>query len=664
MRPFRSRPVIRSPRAWGLTSWRVLYGVVAAGFMLGGVGVYSLQKQIQERAVRSANFSAQLIDSIVVGESLQLTTITAGKLGTRAHAEIDRHFKILERGGELAGLEVWSALDGRLIYADPGHPVEEELMPADELDRSRRNELFSLVTPDEGRGFATRDFFLPHDIDGNGDIDAVVEVLIPEDPINTEIARSTRLLYAGAAGVMVLAAAALWALRRRQRQDQHAAAHDALTGLGNRMLLAERADQALAAGDEDGVVALLLLDLERFKEINDTLGHHAGDELLVAVAARLREACRSRDTIARLGGDEFAMLLTGLPTADSAVTMASRLLDRLRQPVTVEGLVVDVDASVGVALAPEHGEDLPTLLRCADVAMYDAKRASAGVALYDVTTDPREAQQLHLLGELRQALANDELRLFYQPKSSAGGQVNQVEALLRWQHPERGLLGPAHFVPLAERTSLVRPMTTWVLREAARQAAAWRKQGHDLQVAVNVSPRNLVDDDLPNLVLEAATAVDIPVSSLQIEITETAVMADPARATQVLARLRSMGVQVAIDDFGVGYTSLSYLATLPVQTIKIDRRFVADLLDSNVDEAVVRNVIHLAHDLGMTTVAEGVETPEVWQRLNQLGCEQIQGYILTRPLPSDDLLQWITAWRRTHTVVPDQHEEPSTAPAV
>jgi diguanylate cyclase (GGDEF)-like protein len=663
MRQLLPRPRLRRPQRW-LTSWRVLCGVAIVGLVIGGFGVHSLQQQIEARAVRSANFSARLVATMVVGESLRLSSVIGGPLGVRDPAAVDIHFKILESDGVLTGLAVWSVLDGRLLYADPVNSGNVAIMPPGAIDRGRRGEVFSLAKPDADGDSATRYFFVPLDIDGDGDYDALVEVLIPDDPINSEIAQSTHELYGGAAAAAVLGCLALWGVRRRQRKDQHAAGHDALTGLGNRVFLAERVEHALTAPADNGRVALLLLDLERFKEVNDTLGHHAGDELLVAVAARLRDACRDCDTVARLGGDEFAVLLAGFPAADSAITMANRLLDQLRQPVTVEGLVVDVDASIGVALAPQHGQDLPTLLRCADVAMYEAKRASAGVAVYDVATDPREAQQLNLLGELRRALNSDELRLYYQPKSTAGGQITQVEALLRWQHPERGLLGPAHFVPLAERTSLVKPMTAWVLEEAARQAAAWRTQGYDLQIAVNVSPRNLLDDDLPALVLQAATAAGIPVSLLQIEITETAVMADPVRATDVLTRLRSMGVHVAVDDFGVGYTSLSYLTTLPVQTIKIDRRFVADLLENNVDEAVVRNVIHLAHDLGMTTVAEGVESREVWQRLNQLGCEEIQGYVLTKPLPSDDLLDWIAAWRRTHTAAPYPGEEPSAVGAV
>ena len=568
----------------------------------------------------------------------------------------------LQRQGELAGLEVWAIDDGHLLYADPAHPDAEAAMPADELVRARQG-VFTQVTP-EDRHVLTIDVFLPYDPGEDGVPDAVVEVLLPRDPINDAIGRSTRLLYAGAAVVAVLAALILGAARRRQRATYHAARHDGLTGLGNRSLLAERAESLLARPSSDGRVALVVLDLDGFKEVNDTLGHHAGDDLLVAVAERLQAACRGTNTVIRLGGDEFAVLLPGLPTPDSAVATAHTLRVALRRPVVVSGLAVEVDASFGVAVAPEHGTDLTSLLRSADVAMYDAKRASSGVTLYDPRTDPREAQQLTLLGELRRAIGAGQLRLHYQPQCGTDGRVDQVEALIRWQHPERGLLAPDAFIPLAERTSLIKPLTTWVLGEAARQCATWRAADHQLCVAVNISLRNLVDDELPAAVLNAAAAADLPVSSIHLEITETAVMLDPQRAAQTLTQLRAMGVSVSIDDFGVGYTSLSYLSTLPVHTLKIDRRFVSNLLTNDSDLVIVRNVIQLAHDLGMVSLAEGVESPDVWSRLTDLGCDEIQGYLLTPPLPPDQLIAWMTDWHNTSTPPTRTHDPSRSGAAV
>jgi diguanylate cyclase (GGDEF)-like protein len=507
-------------------------------------------------------------------------------------------------------------------------------------------------SPDD-RAVPSVDVLVRYDLPGGDDLDAVVEVVLPRDPINDTIARWTAGLYAGATAMVLLAGLALWSLRRRHRAHELAARHDPLTGLGNRTLLAERGDAVLASATEDRPAALLLRDLDEFKQINDTLGHHAGDELLVAVGRRLQAASRQSDIVVRMGGDEFAVLLPELPNPRAASAVAAHLLRSLRHRLVISGLSVEVGASIGVALAPGHSTDRTTLLRHADVAMYDAKRAGSGIAVYDPGVDRGHARSFTLLAELHRAINEDQLRLHYQPICDAAGRVSRVEALVRWQHPERGLLGPGEFVPLAERTSLIRPLTSWVLREAARQCAAWRAAGHQLAVAVDVSPRNLVHDDLPEMVGLAAAATGLPVSALQIEITETAVMTDPDRVAAVLSRLRAMGVLAAIDDFGAGYTSLSHLSTLPVHELKIDRRFVTNLLDDPSDEAVVRSVIHLARDLGIATLAEGVESDRVWARLTELGCDRIQGYLLSPPLPPDRLVDWIRSWgsdRLTTTV--------------
>jgi diguanylate cyclase (GGDEF)-like protein len=391
---------------------------------------------------------------------------------------------------------------------------------------------------------------------------------------------------------------------------------------------------------------VLLLDLDGFKEVNDTLGHDAGDDLLVAVAGRLRAAVRPVDVVVRLGGDEFAVLVPGL-SEDGAVALAQDIRAGLRRPIVVSGLDMEVDASVGVAVGPAHGTDLAGLLKRADVAMYDAKRTGAGVRVYDSRADPHEAEQLTVLGQLRRGIAEGQLRLHYQPKWTADGHIDEVEALVRWQHPQRGLLPPSAFVPLAERTTLIKPLTAWVLTEAARQCALWRATGQDLRVAVNVGARNLLNEDLVTTVRHAADVAHLPIDAIRLEITETAVMADPAHATLVLSELRALGVQVSIDDFGAGYTSLSYLTTLPAKALKIDKRFIDNLLSNELDEAVVRNVIQLAHDLGMVSVAEGVESHEAWERLVQLGCDEIQGYVLSRPLPPDQLIPWLETWRST-----------------
>jgi diguanylate cyclase (GGDEF)-like protein len=624
-----------------LTSWRafILLAVVAIGG--GGLGVRALQRQIETRALQSLELSSRLITSLVVRRNVDGPTLRQGRLAREGRLDMDLDVAELRKHGDLVGLEVWLP-DGRLLYADPGHPASETTLDPAELAQARRG---IAVQPSlDQRDRPSIDVVDPYRLHDGTDVDAVVEVLLPRDPINDTIARWTAALYAGAGGIVLLAALALWAIRRRHRGQEHAARHDPLTGLGNRALLAERADAVLSAATADRPAALLLLDLDEFKQINDTLGHHAGDELLVVVAHRLRAASRDADTVVRMGGDEFAVLLPDLPGPDAAGTVAQHLVQALRQPFALSGLSLEVGASIGVALAPQHGTDLATLLRQADVAMYDGKRDGAGVVVYDPGVDRGRARSFTVLAELRRAITDGQLRLHYQPTCDADGRVDRVEALVRWQHPDRGLLAPAEFVPLAERTSLVRPLTDWVLREAARQCAAWRAAGHRLTVAVNVSPRNLLHDDLPEMVATAAAAAGLPVSALQIEITETAVMTNPDRVAAVIAKLRSMGVVAAIDDFGAGFTSLSHLSTLPVHELKIDRRFVTHLLDDPTDEAVVRSVIHLARDLGLVSLAEGVESDEVWTRLTELGCDRIQGYALSRPLPPDELIGWFEAW--------------------
>jgi diguanylate cyclase (GGDEF)-like protein len=645
-----SRVLRRLISGRGLMVMAVLVAVV------GVLGIRGLQQLITERAERGAELSARLVTSLTVRRNLVLDAEGTPAFGSSAREDMNADVVELERLSEISGLEVWAA-DGHLMYGDPGHPPDEQIMPADELARALEGEPFTQQSEDEGRGLGTLDVFLPVDVQDDGTVDIVVETLLPRDPINDEISRSTRWLYGGAAVVVLLSAAWLVRLRRRHLAHQHAATHDPLTGLGNRSMLTDRAE-AIFSGTEDGKTALLLIDLDGFKEVNDVLGHHVGDELLVAVGHALPTACRDSDTVVRLGGDEFAVLIGALPSSSAAIEAAKHLLEKLRTPVTIGGVTVEADASIGIALAPDHGSDLDALLRCADVAMYQAKRQGTDIAVYDPGIDPREAQQLNLLAELRRAIPNGELQLYYQPKSPVSGPVTEVEALIRWNHPRRGLLAPASFMPLAERTSLIKPLTHWVLHEAARQCAVWRAQGQTLRVAVNVSPRNLLDDDLPATVLDAAGAAGIAASQLEIEITETAVMADPQRVGNIIERLQGMGVFVAIDDFGAGYTSLSYLKTLAAKSLKIDRAFITHLLNHAADEAVVRNVIHLAHDLGMSTVAEGVETPAVWAKLSELGCDEIQGYVLTPPLPADEIIQWLTDHA---TAGPAQPAEPDVS---
>ncbi len=425
---------------------------------------------------------------------------------------------------------------------------------------------------------------------------------------------------------------------------RHLAMHDALTGLPNRVLLQERLAQALdALASEAPPPALLLLDLDRFKEINDTLGHQAGDQLLQQIGPRLLGALREVDTVARLGGDEFAVVLPGANEATAYAT-GRAIIAALEAPFVVEGQRLDVGASIGIALAPQHGRDAVTLMRHADVAMYVAKRAHLGQAVYDPTQDGNNPRRLGLMGELRTALAQNDLLLYYQPiLDHAAGRVGGVEALVRWPHPVYGLLPPDQFIPLAEQTGLIAPLTWWVLETALGQCRAWARGGLALGVSVNLSARTLHDLGLPERIAELLARHGVAAESLTLEVTESALMADPARALTVLTQLAELGVCLAIDDFGIGYSSLAYLKRLPVHQLKIDRSFVQQLVAGGADAAIVASTIDLGHHLGLRVVAEGVETPEAWRLIDLAGCDMSQGYHLSRPIPATALETWLLA---------------------
>ena len=362
-----------------------------------------------------------------------------------------------------------------------------------------------------------------------------------------------------------------------QRRIKRQALTDALTGLPNRTLLHDRTGQAIRQADRELVpAALLLIDLDRFKEVNDTLGHHYGDQLLIQVGQRLRPALRQVDTVARLGGDEFAVLLPRIETREGAVTVARKLQGTLEEPFPLDGLTVDVEASIGVALYPDHASDSEELLQRADIAMYTAKETHAGFVVFDTKQDQHSPKRLALLGELRRALEQRQLLLHYQPKVDAHtGQVLGVEALVRWQHPDHGLVPPAEFIPLAERTGLITPLTNYVLDEALRQCRQWHEAGHELSVAVNVSARRILDLQFPDEVSELLARHQVPAQFLVVELTESTIMADPVHALEILSRLNAMGVQLSIDDFGTGYSSMAYLKSLPVHELKVDRSFVS-----------------------------------------------------------------------------------------
>jgi diguanylate cyclase (GGDEF)-like protein len=439
------------------------------------------------------------------------------------------------------------------------------------------------------------------------------------------------------------------ALRNGQLVDRlrHEAAHDALTGLPNRAALRRRLDDLLQARDT-GHVAVMLMDLDDFKNVNDTLGHHHGDALLEHIAEVLRAAVPADVLVSRLGGDEFAVVVPDVPDPEHVVAVGEQLLAALRTPATVDGIKLEVGASLGIAIAPEHANDVATLLRHADMAMYQAKNTHRGIAVFDPSARaPESTAQLALAGELRQALVRGELRLYVQPKADAvSGEVVGVEALVRWQHPQHGLIMPDEFIPIAERNGLIRALTAEVLRGAIIAATGWDRAGIPVSIAVNLSPRSLVGTDLAAQVATLLADHQTPPGLLILELTESSMMTDPRGVSVLMAELHRMGVRLSIDDFGTGYSSLSTLRKLPLDEVKIDKSFVMGLEENADDETIVRSVVDLALNMGLDVVAEGVENARVWRKLRQMGCTQIQGYYLTRPIPAEDFPAWLADYRR------------------
>jgi diguanylate cyclase (GGDEF)-like protein len=422
------------------------------------------------------------------------------------------------------------------------------------------------------------------------------------------------------------------------------AQHDPLTDLPNRTYLRHELQEALRSGKRtQQPLALLMMDLDRFKEVNDTFGHLYGDQLLQQVAERLKKVVGSAGTLARLGGDEFGLLL---PTGDAnaAIDVARRLLTSLEAFFPIDGHRVALGASVGIALFPDHAADSETLLRYADVAMYVAKRAGGGLEVYSAEQDRHSADRVALAGELRQAIDEGQLVLFYQPTiDCATRRIKGVEALVRWQHPRRGLISPDQFIPLAEESGVINALTHFVLDAALLQCRRWLDAGIDLTVSVNLSMRNLHDPQLPETIGRMLADAGVEPERLNLEITESTIMADPERALAVLQELRALGVRMAIDDFGTGYSSMSYLKGLAVDALKIDKSFVQNLASDRSDRAIVRSTVELAHNLGLQVVAEGVEDTISYEQLARLGCDLAQGYYMGRPMPVADLEQWLEA---------------------
>lgn len=492
--------------------------------------------------------------------------------------------------------------------------------------------------------------YVPLQYDGVAAPDGAIELYLPYAPVAAAVHDDVRAmtitlgislavfyvvlfrLIASASGRMRRQAEAL---RTSADRDRHQATHDALTGLPNWVLLRDRLDQGLAmAARSHAEVALLLIDLDRFKEINDSLGHSYGDGLLTQVGPRLRSVLRDADTVGRLGGDEFAVLLPSVAGVGEAEAVAERLREALHRPFDVNGVILDVEASIGIVLSPWHGTDSEELRRNADIAMYAAKELKSGAVVFQPEVHATTPVRLSVLGDLRRALDSDgELFLHYQPKVALDGErIEGTEALLRWQHPTQGLIPPGDFILVAEGTGIILRLTERVLDLALAQQRRWLEAGTVVPVAVNLSTRCLLDAGLPDLVQRLLAEHGVPAGLLRLEVTESAVMGDAARCMDVLQRLHDLGVHLSIDDFGTGYSSMAYLRRLPVDELKIDRSFVLGMTDTAQDLVLVRTAIDLGHNLGLTVVAEGVERADQVDALRELGCDIAQGYHYGRPM--------------------------------
>lgn len=439
--------------------------------------------------------------------------------------------------------------------------------------------------------------------------------------------------------------------KRYEQRLEYISLHDSLTGLPNRANIYQEIERFYAQkGDAQG--ALLFIDLDRFKEINDTLGHQVGDRLLQLIGPRIKsEMSEINGTVARMGGDEYAIFLPSIRNQQHAVVFAHCILDALRLEFDLDVFCAEISASIGIALAPTQASDVNELMRYADVAMYHAKEKMSGIAVYKPEIDPHSPKRLAMMSELGRAIREDQLCLYYQPKVKLDSKsFYGFEALLRWNHPELGFVPPNDFIPIAEVTSLIHPLTAWVLEKSIAQCCLWHLQGLHVSIAVNLSARNLLDENMPKLVRTLLQKYGLSASSLELEITESSIMSDPARALRVLQQLHDLGAQLSIDDFGTGYSSLAYLKKLPVQTLKIDYSFIRNMLEDRQDELIVESTIHLAHSLSLKVVAEGVENAALIDRLSSMGCDEAQGYYIGRPMPLSQIDEWMakSSWTDVH----------------
>jgi diguanylate cyclase len=624
--------------------------------VLGLVLAVSLRGEAKRRGLAEGRSEAALIAHSAIEPALDGRPLE-GRAGLtpRERRELQHITTTVIRRGDALRVRVRN-LSGEVVFSPDGSGLGDHDDDGDAVQAARGEPVASLThlnsdDNDTGHvGPSSVEVYLPLHAGAKQQVVGVLELYLPYAPISRDIASGLRELYIDLGvglAVLYLALFAITAsvsrgLRREAALNAYLAEHDVLTELPNRTFFHRRATDAVALAVRNSEsVALAIVDLDRFKEVNDTLGHHNGDALLKELAARLSASMRAGDMVARLGGDEFGLIVRDVEDAEPALGRLRELIDR---EVVINGLPLSVQASMGFVIAPEDGTDVDTLLQRADVAMYVAKARHAGVARYDETLDEYDADSLTLVSDLRRAVEEGQLILHYQPQATlSDGRVRSLEALVRWQHPTRGLLYPDKFLPLAEPTDAIDKLTRWVLRTALADVRELSAGSWDMCVAVNVSARSIGRVSFASDVLQALDELDVAPDRLIIEVTETALLADPQRAAEVLARLASAGVRVSLDDFGTGHTSLGYLSALPIHELKIDRTFVGDMLHNQAHAAIVRSIIDLGHNLELRVVGEGVETDLVLASLNDSGCDVAQGYLLARPMPRAEIERWLQA---------------------
>ncbi len=618
-----------------------MYLALGLALAAGGIVLF-LHHSGQARAEEEARERAELIGDVAM--SFGLAGSIADPLQGARKSTLDVFFRERMVDTRLLGAAVFR-MDGRQVYSIGS--VSRRAEPTALVKSTLRTGVISISRPTPfGKRMVV---FTP--LTPRGSTAGVLAIETNYDPV----AADARDAFVPIAGMLVVVMVILFLLfipvlrritehvRLQMRMIQHQALHDDLTDLPNRILFHDRIEQAILLAERTKQrFVVMIMDLDRFKEINDSLGHHAGDVLLQEVALRLREVLRSTDTVARLGGDEFGVLSVDAIDVTVATALAERMRKAVEQPLRIDELDLDVECSIGIALYPVHGETVVDLLKHADFAMYAAKQRGTSFEVYAPTDKPITTEQIGLVAEFRRALDDRQLVAHYQPVVElSSGRVRSLEALVRWRHPRHGLLLPGEFLPLIEQTSLINGMTIEILDQALAQSRVWCDEGLDLRVAVNLSPRSLQDPSLPGELERLLEKWSIEPSRLDIEITESTVMSHQKRALEALEALRTLGVGLVLDDFGTGYSSLTFLRGLPIDKIKIDRSFVEHMETSVSDGVIVRSLVDLAHNLGLEVIAEGVEGESVAMRLSELGCDAAQGFFFSTPRSPGELHGWL-----------------------